>query len=194
MAGARRDVSVLDIRGLRRRKGLASLVRRLSRSRRKKRRRSLWNKRMREREQLSRTFGDFQMLVRGLQLCQHHVQCCSTYNFLPFRRIAREHLCLYQIPCFEPRERHQRQPQRRANRSRIIIIRSLRDSLIFPRSRCPLANRRRARKEVLVKQLVLARADRVPERVAQYRIDVLRLADRGRRRGVRRRHRAGCGV
>jgi hypothetical protein len=68
IAGAMREVKDLDMRGFRRRNGFASFVRRLSRSRVKKRRRSLWESRMRESEHVRRTFGDFQPAVRGWDL------------------------------------------------------------------------------------------------------------------------------
>lgn len=64
MAGARREVRERDMRGLRRRKGFASLLRRLERRRVKKRWRRRWKSRMRERDEVRRTLGDFHSAVR----------------------------------------------------------------------------------------------------------------------------------
>lgn len=60
IAGASLEVNDRDMRGFRRRKGFASGVRRLSRRRVKKRRRSRWKRRMKDREHVKRTLGDFQ--------------------------------------------------------------------------------------------------------------------------------------
>jgi hypothetical protein len=65
IAGVRREVKVLDIRGFRLLNGFAPLLRRVSRRRVKKRRRSLWNKSMRASEDVKRTFDDFHTGVRG---------------------------------------------------------------------------------------------------------------------------------
>jgi hypothetical protein len=69
MAGASRDVSERAMRGLRRRKGPASWVRRLERRRRKKRRKRRWKRRMRASELLRRRVGDFQSGDLGVFLC-----------------------------------------------------------------------------------------------------------------------------
>lgn len=59
------------MRGLRRRNGAASLMRRLERRREKKRKRSRCRRRMRERERESRKFGDLMKEFFGLFLCQN---------------------------------------------------------------------------------------------------------------------------
>lgn len=69
IAGARRDVRERETRGLRRRNGAASLMRRLERRRERKRNRSRCRRRMRERERESRKFGDLMSEVFGLFLC-----------------------------------------------------------------------------------------------------------------------------
>lgn len=69
IAGARRDVREREMRGLRRRNGAASLMRRLWRRREKKRKSSRCRRRMSEREMESRKFGDLMSEVVGLFLC-----------------------------------------------------------------------------------------------------------------------------
>lgn len=57
MAGAKREVRDLEMRGFRRRKGAASFVRRFVRSREKKRQRRRWRRRIMEMERERRKFG-----------------------------------------------------------------------------------------------------------------------------------------
>ena len=68
IAGARRDVKDLEMRGFRRRKGAASFVRRFERRREKKRKRRRWRSKRRERERERRRLGDLRMEVFGLIL------------------------------------------------------------------------------------------------------------------------------
>lgn len=69
IAGARRDVREREMRGLRWRKGAASLMRRLERRREKKRKSSRCRRRMSERERESRKLGDLMSENFGLFLC-----------------------------------------------------------------------------------------------------------------------------
>ncbi len=64
IAGARRDVREREMRGFRRRKGAASLVRRFERRREKKRKRRRWRSRMRDSERESRRLGDLKEVFR----------------------------------------------------------------------------------------------------------------------------------
>lgn len=180
MAGASLDVREREIRGFRRRNERASLLRRLERIRRKKRRRSLWKRRMRARELLRRRLVDFQMGVRGwfLLKSQHHPPILANITCLPLHRSSRQQLCLDQVPSLQARESHHAQAQRRAKSSHVVIIGALCDHVVSFRMYGALLYDGRARKEVLVQELVLLRRDGIAQRIAQYRIDRLRFTGR----------------
>lgn len=123
IAGASLDVKDRATRGLRRRKAFASLDSNVSRSRRKKRRSSLWKRRMRARELLKRTLGDFQMGKRGCCLSsrQHTVDLVCR-SVVPLHLPSRHELCRDQLPCLQPGEGRDAQAQRRANSRDIVVV------------------------------------------------------------------------
>lgn len=81
-AGASLEVRARAKRGLRRRKGLASSVRRLSLRRMKKRWRTRWKKRIEERERERRKLGDLRRLVLtfALRKSQWRIQAGDGLN------------------------------------------------------------------------------------------------------------------
>lgn len=110
---------------------------------------------------------------------------------LPLCLASRQKPCLDQLPRLQPRERRNTEPQRRADRRDIIIVRSLRDSIESFRVRSALLHSRRARKEVLVEELILLCANCVSQRIAEHRINRFRAARWRWLRRAGRRHVGG---
>lgn len=103
---------------------------------------------------------------------------------IPWCTSARQEFGFDQVPCLETGKCHDGQSQRRPDRGSIVVIGAFGYGIVSTRRRSTFAHSGGSGQQVLMQQLVLSRAYRVSQRVAQDWVDSIWFTGRGRLRGA----------